>query len=210
MRQGLAVVLFSALLALPAYAQDDPAPAPPAPSEPSPIYAWVDGRGAWYFVDSITLVPPLYRDQALRNTRSRDAWNNQVPVEPEFERRVHHTGSRARQERPVAPLPEPVSEPTETTSTPEPKGAPPKASSRAADVDSILTRIRNLKTERTRAEEQLARLEEGRPPTDDAKDADLSEKDLLARVEQLDGRLIGIEHEIARLQAEIGGPMGGD
>jgi hypothetical protein len=36
------------------------------------IYSWVDGRGAWHFVDSLALVPAGYTSQARANaTRAR-------------------------------------------------------------------------------------------------------------------------------------------
>lgn len=168
-----------------------------APAASAPIYAYVDGRGVWTFVDSITLVPPLFRQQALANTRLDAPWNNQRPDRPELQREVYHKGGGASPARQRTAR----RSPPETTTTPPPPGR------RSADVDTILTRIRELQTARTAAEEQLARLEEGRPPTDDARDADLGEKDLLARIETLDAKLIGYDQEISRLQAEIGGPM---
>jgi len=46
-------------------------------SETDKIYSWVDGRGAWHFVDSLAMVPRGYKSQARRNatraTRARNA-----------------------------------------------------------------------------------------------------------------------------------------
>jgi hypothetical protein len=93
------------LLALPAFAAPPPAPAvesrvevkPPAvPPGTGDIYAWVDARGSWHFVDTFNLVPIAYRAQALHHRRSTADWNPERAANrgPALERSVRETGRK--------------------------------------------------------------------------------------------------------------------
>ena len=95
------------------------------------IYSWVDGRGAWHFVDSLDLVPPRYLSQAQANaTRTRQ-----------------RTEADESKSAPTS-APPPVKR-VEPTSAP-----PARAEDRASRIQDLQRRLLQL-------EEEIVALEEG-------------------------------------------------
>ncbi len=78
------------LFATPAVAQEgsEPEPLQAEGEEQRQIYGYVDRQGAWHFVDSLALVPVVYRGQARGNAVGVLAPEEDGPPGPEITRRV--------------------------------------------------------------------------------------------------------------------------
>ena len=87
----LAFVILSvtALCAVPAVAQDTSTDVELIEAEePRQIYGYVDAKGAWHFVDSVSLVPVAYRAQARGNAVGVLAPDSDAAPPPAITKRV--------------------------------------------------------------------------------------------------------------------------
>lgn len=148
--------------------------------ETTAIYGWVDGRGAWHFVDSIEAVPAAYRAQARAN--AMPTGTAKVAETDEREVPTARAGTPATSRVQVRPAPVPA---------PEPR----------SEADDEPTRA-GLEQRRNTLLADLAALEEGNVPgpwLDEAGEDGLSEAEverryekLLTELEQLD-RQLGVD-----------------
>ncbi len=169
------LVLSTPALAAPRGQVVDPSSGPKARAVPPPsgaIYGWVDGRGAWHFVDALTLVPLAYRNQALAHAHGTEDWNPKASENrgPELERKVRETGRKA-------------------------------AVPRISKKEAARQRAVELRTERIEVEKQLARVEEGGAPTEgeeSAAEKDLQDRVawLEKKLESLDQEIAALEASV--------------
>ena len=156
MRSVALLCLAVLLVTAPAAAQDAEEPAlVQAEESERQIYGYVDGRGAWHFVDSLVLVPVAYRAQASANATRVEALDGggPAPARPAVTRRVV-------------------------------KREPEAASQTASQVaDARRDKIAALRARRITLMESVAALEEGSAPAE-LVDADDGEALTQARLEE--------------------------
>lgn len=146
--------------------------------EPDSIYSWVDGRGAWHFVDSLALVPFRFKAQARANAMR--ATRSKTP--------------RAKLANRAAAAPPP----------PPAKHTP--ATARAMTDGERTMRIRQLQRRLGELEGEIAALEEGNVPESYLKAAGSEEALTDAKLDELlgktEGELSDVESELAQLQGQ--------
>jgi hypothetical protein len=146
------------------------------------IYTWWDERGVFHGVDSLDLVPTVFRDRAER-TKAVDAIQLGVRLDPR--QRVKNAPKRQRL-RPSLP----------TAQTPEDREDRRRKTRSELEREQV-ERLTLLQTQLASVEEQLAAFEEGTIPTASSEDLELSDS-------QLDARLTHLETRYDYLTSEIG------
>ena len=156
--------------------------------EPRWIYTWWDERGLFHGVDSLSLVPLLYRDRAER-TMASDAIKLGVRIEPNRRKKE----ARAVRLRPNLPSGDEAA-PGKTAD-----GRDQRRATRAEQAEERAARLATLRVQLTKVEQQLAAFEEGSLLTDDAGD-EFTDAQLNSRLTHLETRLEYLTGEIKALE----------
>ena len=149
------------------------------------IFTWWDERGLFHGVDSVDLVPLVYRDRAER-TRAADAIRLGL--------RIDEKKAKAPSQQRLRPnLP-----PTDAQA----KDGRDQRRRTQTEIDQERSqRLTLLRSQLRKVEEQLAAFEEGTVTKATQDDADLSDSQLDARLTHLETRLDYLTGEIKALEA---------
>ena len=159
------------------------------------VYTWWDERGVFHGVDSLDLVPLVYRDRAER-TRAID-----VVLLDDADRVDERRRDDRQRLRPNLPDASETSDPEEDDGV-NAQGKPRRAKTYAERSAERGKRLDLLRSQLRNVEEQLAALEEGSVPTSDPEDLELTDAQLEARLTHLETRYEYLTGEIKVLESE--------
>ncbi len=154
------------------------------------IYTWWDERGVFHGVDSLDLVPVVYRDRAER-TKAEDAIKLGVKLD---EKKKPEAGEQQRL-RPSLPSG------NERADGKTIDGRDQRRKTQSEIERERAERLQLLRSQLAKVEEQLAAFEEGSVTTASADDAELTDAQLDARLTHLETRLEYLTGEIKALEA---------
>jgi hypothetical protein len=154
------------------------------------IFTWWDARGLFHGVDSVDLVPLVYRDRAER-TRAADAVSLGL--------RVDEKKAKAPSQQRLRPNLPPTDAQAKDGKT---KDGRDQRRLTQTEIDQERSqRLTLLRSQLRKVEEQLAAFEEGTITKATQDDADLSDSQLDARLTHLETRLDYLTGEIKALEA---------
>jgi hypothetical protein len=159
------------------------------------IFTWWDARGLFHGVDSVDLVPLVYRDRAER-TRAADAISLGL--------RVDEKKAKAPSQQRLRPNLPPTDAQAKDGKTKDGKTKDGRDQRRRTqtEIDQERSqRLTLLRSQLRKVEEQLAAFEEGTITKAAQDDADLSDSQLDARLTHLETRLDYLTGEIKALEA---------
>jgi len=161
------------------------------PDEQRWIFTWWDERGVFHGVDSLDLVPLYYRDRAER-TKAADAIQLGVKLQ---EKKAEEAG--AQKLRPNLPPTDAQRQEGKTID-----GRDQRRKTQAEVERERSERLKLLRAQLAKVEEQIAAFEEGTVTKARAEDADLTDAQLDARLTHLETRYEYLNGEIKALEKD--------